>query len=142
MKYKRNCLSCNTEMIIRESEIKTKKYCSKGCYVEGQKTHGMFGTRFYRIYYKMFERCKPNHEKRKHYYEKGIVVCKRWSKFEVFMKDMYKGYLEHIEKYGERQTTMDRINNNKGYSPSNCRWATYKQQNYNRDIYKLTATNR
>lgn len=53
----------------------------------------------------------------------GITVCKRWEKFENFLQDM-----------GEPPTgySLDRINNAKGYSPSNCRWVPLSKQSVNR----------
>lgn len=78
----------------------------------------------------MFDRIAEKYICAKDY--KGIKVCKRWSKFEKFKRDMWQSYSEHKEKYGERQTTLDRINPFKGYSPKNCRWATFSEQVKNR----------
>ena len=96
----------------------------------------MFGTRFYGIYYKMKWRCQENHPKRKYYFNKGISVCKDWLDFNNFMSDMLPSYLKHCEEFSIKETTLDRINGNNGYSKSNCRWATYKEQNDNRNFNK------
>lgn len=67
----------------------------------------------------MKSRCKSGKLKSKSYLAKGIKVCDRWSTFENFLADM-----------GERPegTSIDRIDNNLGYEPGNCRWATLEVQ--------------
>lgn len=68
---------------------------------------------------------RPTSPKFSAYGAKGITVCARWQSFGAFLSDM-----------GGRpaNTTLDRIDNAKGYEPSNCRWATVTQQNRNRDF--------
>lgn len=73
-------------------------------------------TPTYGTWASMKRRCRPDG----HYGRKGITVCERWSKsFANFLSDM-----------GERPdgTTIDRIDNARGYEPGNCRWATHEQQ--------------
>ena len=88
------------------------------------KTHGQSKTLLYNAWQNMIKRCdKPSCKSYKYYGGRGIKVCKRWYGFVNFHADM-----------GDRPTpkhTLDRINNNGDYKPSNCRWVTQAQQNLN-----------
>lgn len=87
----------------------------------GNFRHGFYGTPTYKTWGCVLYRCRTPGSK--YWHDKGISFCKRWLKFENFLKDM-----------GERpiETSLDRIDNSKGYSKENCRWATAKQQCRNR----------
>lgn len=78
----------------------------------------------YRAWGNMRSRCaNPNHPHFHHYGGRGISVCDEWSSFDAFLRDM-----------GRRPTdghSIDRIDNNGNYEPSNCRWATKYQQSRN-----------
>lgn len=79
--------------------------------------------RTYRVYVSMLHRCRNvNHPNYASYGGRGITVCERWLSFEHFLNDL-----------GPQPAGMqlDRINNDKGYSPDNCRWATRKQNSRN-----------
>lgn len=79
--------------------------------------------RTYQIWVNMKQRCtNPNNARYADYGGRGITLCKRWFKFENFLADMGLPPEKH---------TLDRIDNEKGYSKSNCRWATYAVQNKN-----------
>jgi len=102
-------------------------------------THNMCFTHFYRRWSRMKERC--SNKKKIYYYRRGIKVCDRWLKFENFKEDMYESYLEHVEKYGEKDTSIDRIDNDGNYEPANCRWLTNLGQQSNKRTNKYLTYN-
>jgi hypothetical protein len=81
----------------------------------------------------MLNRCKNKRQTSYRYYGgKGIKVCNRWRDYVNFKDDVYGSYVDHVKIHGEEDTTIDRIDNSKGYMPDNVRWATRKQQVMNR----------
>lgn len=94
--------------------------------------HGMSHTRFSNIWRNLRYRCsKPTHIEYKRYGARGISYDPRWDDMRMFIEDMYPSYLLHVEKFGEKNTSIDRIDNDKDYSKENCKWATPKEQSRN-----------
>lgn len=83
-------------------------------------------NRIYNSWDKMMRRCTDNNDERYKYYgARGITVCNEWNKFRPF----YEWALSH--GYDDK-LTLDRIDVNGNYEPSNCRWITMKEQNNNK----------
>ena len=88
----------------------------------------------------MLHRCyNKKHPQYKNYGGRGILVAKTWHDFEMFLADIGKKPIP-LDKSRKSEYSLDRINNNIGYSPTNCRWATRTQQQANMTITrKYTA---
>ena len=121
---------CGKEKRASRSDLVTGHVKSCGCYnselsTKRKTTHGLHDTREYGIWSKMKNRCSNVKDKNYHNYGgRGIKVCARWqNSFENFYADMGPS---------EKHLSIDRIDNDKGYSKDNCRWATMIQQANNR----------
>lgn len=130
--YRWNCLcECGKQIAVRGGNLKAGNTTSCGC-KPGKRTHGHILNRkrtpTYASWMMMKNRCKATSGDNFNLYSgRGITVCERWNDFENFLADM-----------GERPdgTSLDRIDVNGNYEPSNCRWANAKEQARN------TRTNR
>lgn len=107
---------------------------------EGKILKGIKGTRLYTIWHTIHLRCyNPNNKDYHNYGERGITVCEEWS------YDSINGYYNFkawaIENGYNEDLSIDRIDSNGNYEPSNCRWSTMKEQQRNRRNNKPITVN-
>lgn len=120
---------CGTEAKVDGGSLRGGR--SNGCEIcqrsRGTRvTHGESKTRLYNIWSKMKSRCeRPTDAAFHRYGGRGIKICGSWSESYESFRDWARnnGYSDEL--------TIDRINNDGGYEPDNCRWATYSEQNRN-----------
>lgn len=133
--WKCKCDCGNTVSVVSNS-LRRGLTQSCGCYqYEVQKkvnvTHGKRQSRLYSVWASMKERCLCNSSYAFHYYgERGITICDEWLDFENFYNWAVSAGYDQSAKRGE--CTLDRIDNDKGYEPCNCRWVSMKEQGNNR----------
>ena len=121
---------CDCGVTVSPHACDVKRGHTKSCGCANQESriasntkHGYNRTPTYVAWSNMWARCtNPKRRDYKNYGGRGIVVCQRWERFEHFLADMG-------EKPGS--LSLDRINNDEGYSPNNCRWATASEQRKN-----------
>jgi len=127
---------CGADVSVRGWNLLHGKTQSCGCYhrevaSRQQQTHGLHATAAYKSWRSMLARCAdPRHPHYAEYGGAGITVDPAWTDVEAFVADMGQPPTGH---------TLDRIDNTKGYSRDNCRWASRQQQaNNRRNNYTIT----
>ena len=131
---------CGNYKIVSGPNLRAGKSRSCGCgviesVITRSKTHGESNrTRLYRIWKGMKDRCRrKSHINYERYGGRGITVCPEW-------EHSYEKFRDWALSHGYRDNlTIDRIDNDKGYSPDNCRWATYSEQSTNKSNNHIIA---
>jgi len=129
---------CGVERPVSGGDLRSGKSANCGCKkaeraAQLRRTHGKSGTRLHNIWKLMHARCSDAGNLL--YGGRGISVCRLWQDFAAFHDwALANGYADHL--------TIDRVDNNKGYYPQNCRWAGAKTQSRNRRMVALTSDGR
>lgn len=122
-----NLLIVPRRRLIDSGSTRSCKECLRKQQSMAHTTHGMKNTRLYRIWSGMKDRtCNSKSKYWNRYGGRGVYLCDEWKNdFLTFKTWSYaNGYSDNL--------TLDRINNNDGYTPNNCRWVSYKVQENNR----------
>ena len=117
---------CGREREVKASSLRRGDSTSCGCAsADANVTHGMSKSPLYGVWRGMHERTgNPAHAEWPNYGGRGIAVCDRWKRFELFAADMASGYRKGVQ--------LDRIDNDGDYSPSNCRWVSHQANQRNK----------
>lgn len=117
---------CGNTAYLTSNRVKTERSKSCGC---GIRKHGLSNDRLYRILKNMKQRCyNPKNPRYNFYGAIGIKVCDEW-------RNNFKSFYDWAINNGYRDDlTIDRIDVNGNYEPSNCRWITNQEQQFNKHV--------
>lgn len=122
---------CGNERLVAKNNLLSGRTVSCGCYASERasnqlRKHGMFSSRFYSVWHDMMRRCyNKNDVHYNRYGGRGISVCEEWHDVRNFV-----AWCE--QKNPDSGMTIDRIDNDSGYSPDNCRFVSLKDNQNNR----------
>lgn len=120
------CAYCGKEWETTSHSINNSPTKSCGCQIGRGFKHGLESNKFYGVWYNMTQRCNnPKDKGYKNYGGRGITVCEEWLDVRNFVA---WAEATHPNIAG---VSLDRIDNDKGYNPENCRWADRVTQNIN-----------
>lgn len=140
---------CGNITYVLTSNLTCNRIKSCGCLrieklLQRSITHNQRHTYLYEVWKAIRQRCKnPKHKGYHNYGGRGITICEEWDKsFQAFYDWAYaNGYSTDNQKDEKLKLTIDRIDNNGNYEPSNCRWVDRKTQSSNTRIAKLITIN-
>lgn len=128
---------CGNETIVTTTALQSGNTKSCGCLLHERITkHGMYKTKLYKTWNNMISRCYCNSFRNfKNYGGRGITVCKEW-------KECFRNFAVWALSHGySDELTLDRIDVNGNYEPSNCRWITNKEQQQNKRTNRYITFN-
>lgn len=133
---------CGNERIVSGQSLRKGMTMSCGCLRNEVRRkaiyiHGMSQSKIHKTWRGLFQRCEnPTASHYERYGGRGIGICEEWKGENGFVNfyewSMKNGYSDNLE--------LDRINNNKGYSPDNCRWISHIENCHNRNARKDSTT--
>ena len=134
---------CGNQIVVNGYALRRGTTKSCGCYMRDQvkksnKKHGLYDSRIHTIYYNMRNRCyNPNYYLFAHYGGKGITICDKWlgenGLINFYNWSISHGYADNL--------SIDRKDNSVGYSPTNCRWVSMREQQNNRTNNRILTYN-